>query len=104
MVPLSWYLVLSAFVLSCGLYAALARRNAIAVLMGIELMLNAVNIAEGIDEATIRKTLLKEHAIEIGAGLGPLAGRIWRIGLMGHTARPESVDRLLAAVGGMLPS
>lgn len=44
MVPLAWYLILAAFVFSCGLYAALARRNAIAVLMGIELMLNAVNI------------------------------------------------------------
>jgi NADH-quinone oxidoreductase subunit K len=44
MVPLTWYLVLSAFVFCCGLYAALARRNAIAALMGIELMLNAVNI------------------------------------------------------------
>ncbi|MFN8491498.1 MAG: NADH-quinone oxidoreductase subunit NuoK [Caldilineaceae bacterium] len=44
MVPLTWYLVLAAFLFSCGLYGALARRNAIAVLMGIELMLNAVNI------------------------------------------------------------
>ena len=44
MVPLSWYLILAAFVFCCGLYAALARRNAIAALMGIELMLNAVNI------------------------------------------------------------
>jgi NADH-quinone oxidoreductase subunit K len=44
MVPLSWYLLLAAFLFSCGLYGALARRNAIAVLMGIELMLNAVNI------------------------------------------------------------
>ncbi|MEZ4870282.1 MAG: NADH-quinone oxidoreductase subunit NuoK [Caldilineaceae bacterium] len=44
MVPLNWYLVLAAFIFCCGLYAALARRNAIAVLMGIELMLNAVNI------------------------------------------------------------
>ncbi|MDI9548058.1 MAG: NADH-quinone oxidoreductase subunit NuoK [Chloroflexota bacterium] len=44
MVPLNWYLVLAAFIFSCGLYAALARRNAIAALMGIELMLNAVNI------------------------------------------------------------
>jgi NADH:ubiquinone oxidoreductase subunit K len=44
MVPLSWYLILAAFIFSCGLYGALARRNAIAVLMGIELMLNAVNI------------------------------------------------------------
>ena len=44
MVPLSWYLILAAFIFCCGLYAALARRNAIAALMGIELMLNAVNI------------------------------------------------------------
>jgi len=44
MVSLSWYLILAAFIFSCGLYGALARRNAIAVLMGIELMLNAVNI------------------------------------------------------------
>jgi len=44
MVPLNWYLVLAAFLFCCGLYAALARKNAIAALMGIELMLNAVNI------------------------------------------------------------
>lgn len=44
MVPMSWYLSLAAFIFCCGLYATLARRNAIAVLMGIELMLNAVNI------------------------------------------------------------
>ncbi len=44
MVPLNWYLVLAAFVFCSGLYASLARRNAIAALMGIELMLNAVNI------------------------------------------------------------
>lgn len=44
MVPLNWYLILAAFVFCCGLYAALARKNAIAALMGIELMLNAVNI------------------------------------------------------------
>ena len=44
MIPLSWYLILGAFVFCSGLYAALGRRNAIAVLMGIELMLNAANI------------------------------------------------------------
>lgn len=44
MTPLTWYLTLAAFVFSCGLYATLARRNAIAVLIGIELMLNSVNI------------------------------------------------------------
>ena len=45
MVPLSWYLIVAAFVFCCGLYAVLGRRNAIAVLMGIELMLNAANLA-----------------------------------------------------------
>lgn len=44
MVPLTWYLIVAALLFGCGLYASLARRNAIAVLMGIELMLNAVNI------------------------------------------------------------
>ena len=44
MVPITWFLILAAFLFSCGLYAALARRNAIAVLIGVELMLNAVNI------------------------------------------------------------
>jgi alanine-glyoxylate transaminase/serine-glyoxylate transaminase/serine-pyruvate transaminase len=61
-------------------------------------MLNAVTVPEGVDEAAIRKSLLQKHDIEIGAGLGPLAGRIWRIGLMGHTARSENVQRLLDAL------
>jgi len=65
-------------------------------------MLNSVTIPEGVDEAAVRSRLLKEEKIEIGAGLGPLAGKIWRIGLMGHTARPENVDRLLAAFKGIL--
>jgi NADH-quinone oxidoreductase subunit K len=43
-IPLTWYLVVAAFLFSCGLYGALARRNAIAILMGVELMLNAANI------------------------------------------------------------
>lgn len=65
-------------------------------------MLNAVKIPEGVDEASIRMTLLKERQIEIGAGLGPLAGQIWRIGLMGHTARAENVERLLTALRAQL--
>lgn len=44
MVPLTWYLALAAFLFCCGLYTSLARRNAVAALMGIELMLNAVNV------------------------------------------------------------
>jgi len=65
-------------------------------------MLNAVKVPDGVDEAAVRKTLLEEHDIEIGAGLGPLAGKIWRIGLMGHTARPENVQRLLDALRSSL--
>lgn len=63
-------------------------------------MLNAVSVPERVkDEAKVRALMLKEHDIEIGAGLGPLAGKIWRIGLMGHTARPENVKRVLEALG-----
>ncbi len=65
-------------------------------------MLNAVKIPEGVDEAAIRMNLLKNHRIEIGAGLGPLAGKIWRIGIMGHTARPDNVKRLLSVLGTQL--
>lgn len=65
-------------------------------------MLNAVGIPEGVDEAAVRSRLLREHGIEIGGGLGPLAGKIWRIGLMGHTARPGNVDRLLESLAACL--
>ncbi|SLM31968.1 putative Aminotransferase, class V (purine catabolism protein PucG) [Desulfamplus magnetovallimortis] len=65
-------------------------------------MLNSVHIPEGADDAAVRSRLLKEFKIEIGAGLGPLAGKIWRIGLMGHTARPENVEKLLTALKKVL--
>lgn len=61
-------------------------------------MLNAVTIPAGVEEAKIRSRLLQEFTIEIGGGLGPLAGKIWRVGVMGHTARPENIDRLLTAL------
>jgi alanine-glyoxylate transaminase / serine-glyoxylate transaminase / serine-pyruvate transaminase len=61
-------------------------------------MLNAVIAPEGVDEAAVRKRLRAEFQIEIGGGLGALAGKIWRIGLMGHTARPEHVNRFLLAL------
>jgi alanine-glyoxylate transaminase/serine-glyoxylate transaminase/serine-pyruvate transaminase len=60
-------------------------------------MLNAVSIPDGADDAGVRSALLTRHAIEIGAGLGPLAGKIWRVGLMGHSARRENVDKLVQA-------
>lgn len=65
-------------------------------------MLNAVKLPAKIDEAQIRRVLRMEHNIEIGAGLGPLAGKIWRIGLMGHTARTENVSRFISALGSIL--
>ena len=49
-------------------------------------------------EAALRRRLLDHHGIEVGAGLGPLAGEIWRIGLMGENARHENVERLLATL------
>ena len=61
-------------------------------------MLNAVRVPEGTDELSVRKRLREEFKIEIGGGLGPLTGKIWRIGLMGHTARKENVERLLDAL------
>ena len=65
-------------------------------------MLNAVRVPQGVDEVRVRKALRQEYKIEIGAGLGPLAGKIWRIGLMGYTARPANVDRLLLALKNLL--
>ena len=75
--------------------------------MGIEFLvaepyrlpqLNAVRIPDGANDAKVRTSLLLDHNIEIGAGLGPLAGKVWRIGLMGEGARTECVDRLVAAL------
>jgi alanine-glyoxylate transaminase/serine-glyoxylate transaminase/serine-pyruvate transaminase len=60
--------------------------------------LNAVRVPSGIDEAAVRAVLLKEFNIEIGAGLGPLAGKIWRIGLMGHSSHPRLIVLLLGAL------
>jgi alanine-glyoxylate transaminase/serine-glyoxylate transaminase/serine-pyruvate transaminase len=65
-------------------------------------MLNSVIIPEEIDDATVRKELLAKYKIEIGAGLGDLAGKIWRIGLMGHTARRENVNRFLSSISELL--
>ena len=65
-------------------------------------MLNAVSIPDGVDDAEVRKRLRMEYKIEIGGGLGPLAGKIWRIGLMGHTARIENVERFLKALERIL--
>ena len=64
--------------------------------------LNAVSVPEGVDEARVRARLLGEHRLEIGAGLGALAGKIWRIGLMGYGSRPENVEHCVQALGSVL--
>ncbi len=64
--------------------------------------LNAVSVPEGVDEAAVRRRLLDEFNLEIGGGLGALAGTIWRIGLMGYSSRPENVLRCLEALGTVL--
>ncbi len=64
--------------------------------------LNSVWIPEGVDDAAARGKLLTEFNLEIGAGLGALAGKVWRIGLMGHSAKQENVDFCLKAVRSVL--
>jgi len=61
-------------------------------------MLNAVTVPEGADEAQVRTRLLAEHGIEIGGGLGPMKGKVWRIGLMGESSRRAHVLAVLAAL------
>jgi alanine-glyoxylate transaminase / serine-glyoxylate transaminase / serine-pyruvate transaminase len=113
-----------------GLYQALAlildegldkvferhRRNHLALVAGLEAlglkmlvdpacrlpMLNTVLIPAGVDDAAVRRELRFAHRIELGGGLGPLAGKAWRVGLMGHTARPENVERFLRALKSVL--
>jgi alanine-glyoxylate transaminase/serine-glyoxylate transaminase/serine-pyruvate transaminase len=97
-----------------GLQAAHARhrRNHLALVAGLEAaglkllvkpehrlpQLNAVRVPEGIDEAAVRARMLAAYNLEIGAGLGPLKGQIWRIGLMGASASPWHVRLCLTAL------
>ena len=64
--------------------------------------LNAVKVPPGIDEVAVRKHLLQEFSIEIGAGLGPLAGKLWRVGLMGASSMPRLIVLLLSALESAL--
>jgi alanine-glyoxylate transaminase/serine-glyoxylate transaminase/serine-pyruvate transaminase len=75
--------------------------------MGLELLppegerlwtLNASKVPEGLDEARVRRELLTRFNMEIGAGLGPLAGRIWRVGLMGASSTPQVIILFLGAL------
>ncbi len=88
------------------------RRNSAALMAGLSALgcapqaqdghrlptLNCVRVPDGMDEAAVRKALLAEFGIEIGGGLGPLARKVWRIGLMGESSRHEHVVTLLSAL------
>jgi len=65
-------------------------------------MLNSVRVPDGVDDAKFRAALLAEDQIEIGAGLGPLKGKVWRIGLMGESSSEANVRRLLVAFERLL--
>lgn len=67
-------------------------------------MLNAVSIPEGVDEAAVRGRLLHDYNLEIGAGLGAMAGKIWRIGLMGNASTQTNVYLCLGAMEAVLSS
>jgi alanine-glyoxylate transaminase/serine-glyoxylate transaminase/serine-pyruvate transaminase len=68
--------------------------------------LSSIRIPDGrlgsLSESDVRARLLQEYGIEIGGGLGPVAGKVWRIGTMGHTARQRNVTTLLAALTDIL--
>jgi alanine-glyoxylate transaminase/serine-glyoxylate transaminase/serine-pyruvate transaminase len=64
--------------------------------------LTTVVVPDGVDDAEVRRRLLERYGIEIGGGVGPWAGRIWRIGCMGHTARKRNVTLLLGALAEIL--
>ena len=88
------------------------RRNSAALLAGLAALgcapqasaghrlpsLNCVKVPDGVDEAAVRRWLLLQRGIEIGGGLGPLAGKVWRIGLLGEGSRQEHVLAVLAAL------
>jgi alanine-glyoxylate transaminase/serine-glyoxylate transaminase/serine-pyruvate transaminase len=64
--------------------------------------LNAVSVPDGVDEAAVRKALLKDYSLEIGTGLGALAGKVWRIGLMGYACNQKNVLFCLGALDAVL--
>lgn len=104
-----------------GLEAAWARhqKNHLALRAGVEAMglsftvenpqhrlpqLNAINVPKGVDEVIVRQRLLNEYNIEIGAGLGTLAGRIWRVGLMGYASNVKNIVYCLSSLEQVLAS
>ena len=65
-------------------------------------MLNAVRIPAGVNDLKVRKALLSDFGIEIGGGLGQFAGKVWRVGLMGHSARAENILLCVSALEAVL--
>jgi len=65
-------------------------------------MLNAIKIPKGVSDIDVRNSLLNDYNIEIGGGLGDLSGKVWRVGLMGYTAREENINRLSDALSEIL--
>ena len=108
-----------ALIVEEGLEARVQRhlRNGAALQAGLEAMgmelhaqegyrlsaLTTVRIPDGVDDLKVRPRLLNEFGIEIGGGLGPLKGQVWRIGLMGHSSSAENVLLLLSALDKILP-
>lgn len=106
-------------VLEEGLESRVARhqRNSAALRAGISALgldflvaesnrldqITAVKIPDGVDDATVRQRLLREHTIEIGKGFGPFDGNVWRIGLMGESSKAEYLLALLSGLEGILP-
>ena len=101
-----------------GLENAWARhqKNHLALRAGLEAMglkfvvpeaerlpqLNAISVPEGVDEAQVRSILLSDYDLEIGAGLGAMSGKVWRVGLMGHASNPRNVRLCLNALDDAL--
>jgi alanine-glyoxylate transaminase / serine-glyoxylate transaminase / serine-pyruvate transaminase len=101
-----------------GLEARVARheRHHHALVAGVEAMglsllppkgerlwtLNTVRVPSGVDEAAVRRTLLQTFNLEVGAGLGPLAGKIWRVGLMGASSTPQTLLQFLGVLEAAL--
>jgi alanine-glyoxylate transaminase/serine-glyoxylate transaminase/serine-pyruvate transaminase len=92
------------------------RKNHLALRAGFEAMglqfvvpeaerlpqLNAISIPAGVDDAAVRATLLKDYELEIGAGLGVMAGKVWRFGLMGHASNSRNILLCLGALDDVL--
>lgn len=105
-----------AIVLEEGLDARWARhqKNHVALRAGLEALglryipqhslasLNAIHVPDGVDEARVRRSLLLDYGIEIGAGLGPFKGKAWRIGLMGASSTQRHVMLVLTALENLL--